>query len=252
MKPLLAAALLAAATPAAAIHLAQPLTYFRTPPVRTLTPLQAQRLYDVPVVFGDGGAGPVYVKDGRPNRTAGTCRAFEQAQRDGFEPQANVDIVMSGFLVRACGLLDAVSRARPARRSTIDRPRVGVRDIDQIASSALPGAPWDPAHPSPAEQRRRDRTSVAAFVRANHCRVTVATTVELQFRCDDLLYALTELVRADVGVDGTESLVVAPYIRSMTGTFAYPPPVEALTRTSAHGLLLPSTITPRFVARDSG
>lgn len=251
MKVLLAAALVATAT-RAAIPLAQPLTYFKLPAVRALTPLQAQKLYDVPVVFGDGGDGPVYVKDGRPNRTAGTCRAFEQAQRDGYEPQANVDIVMSGFLVRACGLLDALVRARPARRSTIDRPRVGVRDIDQISSSVLPGAPWDPARLSPAEQRRRERTSIAAFVHANRCRVTVATAVELQFRCDDMLYALTELVRADVGVDGTESLVVAPYIRSMTGTFAYPAPVEALTRTSAHGLLLPSTITPRFAARDSG
>lgn len=74
--------------------------------------------------------------------------------------------------------------------------------------------------------------------------MTVATAVELQIRCGDVLYALTELLRADIDGDGIASIVVAPYMRSLTGTFAVPARVVALSRTSAHALLIPTAVTP--------
>ena len=237
-----AAVVLAAAS--VALPLPAPLTFFAAPPLRSLTPVQARTLYDAPVRFGDGGGGPTYVKTGQPDRRVGTCRQYETAEVDGFEPATTFDIAMSGFLVRACGLLDAAARAQPARRSFVDAPRVGVRDIDRISLAALPSAPWEPARPSLADERRRAQTSIGAFARAHRCRVTVATATELQLRCGDLLYALTELLRADVGRDGVASIVVAPYLRSMTGTFVYPAPVVALSRTSRTALLVPSAITP--------
>lgn len=242
-KVVLTAAVVLAAV-AAALPLPGPLTFFAAPPVRALTPVQARTLYDLPVRFGDGGAGPTYVKTGKPNRRVATCRQFETAESAGFEPATNFDIVMSGFLVRACGLLDAAVRAQPARRSFVDAPRVGVRDIDRISLAALPPAPWEPARPSATDERRREHTSIGAFARAHGCRVTVATATELQLRCGDVLYALTELLRADVDGDGVASIVVAPYLRSMTGTFAYPAPVVALSRTSRTALLVPSAVTP--------
>jgi hypothetical protein len=56
------------------------------------------------------------------------------------------------------------------------------------------------------------------------------------------LYALTELLRADIDGHGVESIVVAPYIRSMSGTFAFPAPVVALIRKSRTALLMPAAI----------
>jgi hypothetical protein len=238
---LLIAALVSAAS--AALPLPGPLTYFRAPAVTHVTPAQAQRLLDVPVRFGADIAGVRMVRTGRPDRSVATCRAYETAKLDGFEPESNFDIVMSGFLVRACGLLDAAIHARPARRSFVDAPHVGVRDVDQISEAVLPSAPWEPAHPTVQEERRRERSSVGAFIRRHGCRVTTATAVELQMRCGDLLYALTELLRADVNGDGLQSIVVAPYLRSMTGTFADPAPVQALSRASAHALLTPAAVT---------
>jgi hypothetical protein len=227
-----------------AIVLSGLLAYFQAPPVRALSPAQAQKLYDVRVRFGDGGHGPTYVKRGRPNRRVATCRQYETAQLDGFEPATNFDIAMSGFLVRACGLLDAAAKAQPARRSFVDAPRVGVRDIDQISLAALPREPSGPARLTTAEEQRRERTSIGAYARANHCRVTVATANELQLRCGDWLYALTELFRADIDGDGVASIVVAPYLRSMTGTLVDPEPVIGLSRTSRSALLVPAAITP--------
>lgn len=228
---------------AAAIALPAPLTYFQAPAVTQLTPQRAQQLFDVPVRGADI-PGVHMVRDGRPDRNAATCRQYETAVTAGFEPQSNFDLVQSGFLVRACGLLDAATRARPARRNFVDAPRVGVRDVNQISSAVLPGAPWEPAHLTRQEEQRRERTSIGAFIRANGCRITIATSTELQFHCDDLLYALTELLRADVDGSGRQSIVVAPYMRSLTGTFAYPAPVVALSRTSTHALLVPAAVAP--------
>jgi hypothetical protein len=224
----------------AAVPLPAPLTYFQAPAVTRLTPQQARHLLDVPVRFGADIAGVRMTRDGQPARRVATCRQYETAEMNGFEPDTNFNLVMMGFLVRACGLLDAVMHARPARHSFV----VGVRDVDQISSAVLPGTPWEPAQPSPQEQRLRERTSIATFIRQNGCRITTATALELQIRCDDLLYALTELVRADITGNGVESIVVAPYLRSMTGTFAYPAPVVALSRTSRSALLLPAPIPP--------
>lgn len=197
MKALLVAAAVAIGT-ARAIPLPVPLSYFQAPPVRQLTPRQAQRLLDVPVRFGADIAGVRMIRDGEAPRAVATCRQYETAESNGFDPDTNFDLVMTGFLVRACGLLDAVSRARPASHSFVNAPRVGVRDVDEISLAALPGAPWDPAQPSPHERRQRERTSIGTFIRQNGCRITTRTSIELQIRCDDLLYALTELVRADV------------------------------------------------------
>jgi hypothetical protein len=227
-----------------ALRLPAPLTYFDAPPVAALTNAGARRLLDVRVFLGGAADAARYVKDGRPDRRVATCRRFEQAEREGFEPATNVDIVMSGFLVRACGLLDAAARARAPVHSTIAAPHVGVRDIDQISAAVLPPAPWDPATESPAEHARRERQSIGAFVRAQGCRVTVATVSELQLRCDDLLYALSELLRADIDGHGDEEIVVSPYLRSLTGTFTSPGPVVVLTRRSRDALLVPRPITP--------
>jgi hypothetical protein len=226
----------------AAVPLPAPLTYFQAPPVKRLTPQQARHLLDVPVRFGADIAGVHMVRDGRPARRVATCRQYETAEMNGFEPDTNFDLVMTGFLVRACGLLDAVVRAQPARRSFVEMPRIGVRDIEQISLAALPAAPSEEAVPTPQEERARERTSIGTFVRQNHCRVTTATSTELQIRCADMLYALTELLRADIDGDGAESIVVAPYLRSMSGTFAFPAPVVALSRTSRSALLMPAAI----------
>jgi hypothetical protein len=226
------------------VPLPEPLTYFDAPPVGGLTPQQAQRLFDVPVRTGARIPGVRMLRTGRPAQNVATCRQYEKAVSDGFEPATNFDLVMSGFFVRACGLLDAASRAQPARRSFVDDPRVGVRDVAQLSSAVLPGAPSEPAQLSQQQERLRERTSVAAFIRARGCRITVATRVELQLRCGDLLYALTELFRADVDRDGLQSIVVAPYLRSMSGTFAFRAPVVALSRASRDALLVPSAIPP--------
>jgi hypothetical protein len=247
-KALMIAAAVSLASPAA-ISLTAPLTYFQAPAVTRLTPQQAQHLLDVPVRFGADIAGVRMVHDGRPAQRVATCRQYETAELHGFEPDTNFDLTMTGFLVRACGLLDAVMRARPARRSFVENPRVGVRDVEQISSAALPPAPWDPAKPTPQQERLRESTSIATFIRRNGCRITTATPVELQLRCGDMLYALTELLRADVAGDGIESIVVAPYLRSMTGTFAFPAPVIALSRTGRSALLMPVAVPPALSAR---
>jgi hypothetical protein len=243
IRALLFAATASLASPAA-ISLSAPLTYFQAPAVTRLTPRQAQHLLDVPVRFGADIAGVRMVHPARPAQHVATCRQYETAEMHGFEPDTNFDLVMTGFLVRACGLLDAATRARPARRSFIESPRAGVRDVEQISSAALPPAPWDPAKPTPQQERNRGRTSIATFIRRNGCRITAATPVELQLRCGDLLYALTELFRADVDGAGVESIVVAPYLRSMSGTFAYPAPVIALSRSVGSALLMPVAIPP--------
>ena len=247
-KALMIVAAVSLASPAA-ISLPAPLTYFEAPAVTRLTPRQAQHLLDVPVRFAADIAGVRMVHDGLPAQRVATCRQYETAEMHGFEPDTNFDLVMTGFLVRACGLLDAVTRARPARRSFVENPRVGVRDVEQISSAALPPAPWDPAKPTPQQERLRERTSIATFIHRNGCRITTATPVELDLRCGDLLYALTELLRADVSDDGVESIVVAPYLRSMTGTFAFPAPVIALSRAARTTLLMPVAIPPAISAR---
>lgn len=245
---LILAAAIALSAPAA-VRLPVALTYFHAPPVTLLDAARARALYAVPVVFGADIRGVRYVKSGRPDRTVATCRQYETAVRDGFGPETNFDIVMTGFLVRACGLLDAAVRARPPRRSFVDDPHVGLANIDQISSAALPLAPWEPAAPSPQAVRERQRRSVGAFVRAEHCRVQTPNPLELRIVCGDLLYSLTELLRADVDAGGTESIVVAPYMRSLSGTLADPEPVVALTRTSRRALLVPHAVPPLVEAR---
>jgi purine nucleoside permease len=215
-----------------AFALPKPLTFFQAPPVTALTKADARRLIDVPVA---GGPGLRLTKTGAPDRDISTCRQFDAAMRDGFDVTTSVDIIAEGFFVRACGLLDAVLRARPPRRDTIAGVRL--RDLDVISAAALPLAPWESANPTPAERARRERTTLAAFARANHCRVTMATAGEVRLQCDDVLYALEELLRADFDGSGDTEILVSPYMRS--GTLAVNDPDVILARRAPHGLLVP-------------
>jgi hypothetical protein len=225
-------------TSAAAFSLPAPLTFFKAAPVRMLTKAQAERLRDVPVRFGADIDGVRYVKKGRPDRTVATCRQFDAAERDGYEFTSNFDNKMSGFLVRACGLLDAVISARPAVHSFVDSPRVGVGDIGSISSAVLPAFPWE----SDDETARRARRSIAELVREQRCTVTERTSLELRIRCGNMLLALEELLRADIDDDGYQDILVSPYIGALDGTFSYTAPDVYLTRTSPHALLIPHPV----------
>lgn len=222
-----------------AFALPAPLTFFVAAPVRSLTKADAQRLLDVPVRFGAQIKGVRYAKDGKPDRTVATCRQYAAAERDGYDVIDNFDNEMSGFLTRACGLVDAVMRARPARRSFVDAPRVGVSDLGVVSSAVFPEFPWEPANPSAQDRARRKRRSIAQLVRQEHCSIMKATKLDLQVRCHDMLLAVQELVRADVDGDGLQDILVSPYIRALRGTFSYTAPDVYLSRTSPRALLIP-------------
>jgi hypothetical protein len=225
-----------------AFVLSAPMMLFDNGPTRQLTKAEAQRRLDVPVRTGAGADGVRYSKQGAPDRIIVTCRQFAAANHDGYDPATNVDNVFSAFFERACGLLHAIARARPATRSYVDAPRVGVGDAQRLSSTVLPGLPWEPAHETSQERARRERTSVATFVREEHCTITTATRLDLRVRCADELIDVEELMRADVNGDGLQDIVVSPSIRSLDGTFSYTEPDVALSRSSAHGLLVPHPI----------
>jgi hypothetical protein len=225
-------------------RLSAPVDYFRGPSISALTKADALRLLDVPVRLGADVGSIRYVRAGRPDRSVATCRQFAAAARDGYSFTTNFENKMAGFFVRACGLLDAVQRARPARRSFVDSPRVGVGNLDRISSAVLPGFPSDSAVESAADRTRRERRSIAGFVRDHQCRVTMAAKLELRLRCDDMEFVLQELLRADVDGDGFDDIVVLPYAASHAGTFSYTAPVVFLSQTAPKTLLVPKPLSP--------
>lgn len=213
----------------------EPVTYWRGAPFRRLTRTEAERLEDVPVRFGADVPGVRYAKDGEPDRTVTTCRQYAAALRDGYAWTNNFENKMAGFLTRACGLLDAALRVRPARRSSIASPRAGVASLDAVSAEALPGF----GEETNAEHARLRGVSLRRYVREHGCRIALAAASELQIACADATFQLVELLRGDVLGDGTEQIAVSAYVGADGGTFSSVLPAFLLTRRSDAELLAP-------------
>ena len=196
------------------------------------------------VRLGADVAGVHFVRAGEPDRIISTCAGYAKAKNDGFHGANGYDSAMSSFLVRACGLLDAVLASRPIRSRFVDRPRVGLGDIASLSSAVIPQLSLEDPPETDAVRDVRGRRSVAAIVREKSCSVKKATDLELVLLYGHTVVDLQELTRLAFDGDGREDIVVLRSTSLTNGTFAAYDPPFALSRTAPNGLLRLIAIPP--------
>jgi len=236
----------AAGGPEFTVNLLQPLRSFDGPPIQNLTKSDARRLVNAPVRFGfyDAGryvastiSGVHFVKRNQPAREIANCRQYFSATAQGFKPENNFDNKMASYLVEVCGVLRATQKAQRPRQSFIDRPHVGLRDVDIISAAILPGLF---AFTQSDNTRMRSQT-VREFARSNKCTIA-ATEVLLKVTCHGELLSVSAFARADFKGNGREGILVWAQAYATEGSFYYAGPFAVLSRASRSERLSPSPL----------
>lgn len=141
-------------------------------------------------------------------RQVATCSEYDEATAQGWYALTTYDLSMESFFRRDCALIDALSKAAPAKRSFIKEPRVGLNDMDIVSASVLQG--FVPIGTPDA--------TLGTLMRAGAFTVDERGPLVLKLSSNNFTATLEELARADFNGDGLEDILVLSAIHAQGGT----------------------------------
>jgi hypothetical protein len=145
-----------------------------------------------------------------------TCREYRDAVANHYYAATTFAIKMEAYFKRTLGVLSALCACRPAVRSYIRDPRVGICDLEHLPSAVLPLFGEITAA---IEQNLRLHPTVGSLVAGGFAKVTSVSSGEVEVLFGHTLIHLREVLRADLDGDGIEDILVSAYIRADGGTF---------------------------------
>ena len=100
---------------------------------------EVELLLDLPVKLGaDLSEGLLMEREDSVTLNVRTCREYQHAIAKGYYTSTTFAIKMESLFMRTLGVLEAVRACRPAARSYIRDPRLGICDLDHLPSAILP------------------------------------------------------------------------------------------------------------------
>jgi hypothetical protein len=232
------------AEPDAPVRFGSSLEFLGDIVLNELRPSEVEPFFDKPVRLGADlpeGVELVRERDGmRESCNVKTAREYTGAIEQGFFPYTTFAEKMSAFFIRTVGVLTAIQACRPAARSFIQEPRVGLCDLHLLPSSLL--GVWGPDEEGIAMAKAS--ATIEALVRAGHAKVVTVTSHAFEIEFRNLYTSCREMLRADLDGDGYEELLASRYIRAVGGSFGAASQPVALSRRGLAEPLILTEIVP--------
>jgi hypothetical protein len=175
--------------------------------------------------FGKYGVGYVYENGRFP---AFSCQEWALGRVLGLNDNFNTyERAMDSFYVDTCSFLFALRGAKPARRSFIANPNVGLSDLNLLPANLLKELSGEGEDEMDKMTARGARISglVAKRVVKVKARTKTSLVLDYDFASDISRYtsemSLLEMGRADFDGDGIEDIYVSAANYAIGGTFRY-------------------------------
>lgn len=185
--------------------------------ISELRPSEVELLLDLPIKLGTILLEGLEVENtGGTTLHVRTCREYREAVATGYYAATTFAMKMEASFKRTLGVLEALCACRPAARSYIRDPRLGICDLERLPSAVLPLFGEITAE---IEQNLRLHPTVASLVAGGCAKVVSVSSCEVDLLFGHTLIHLREVLRADLDGDGIEDILVSAYIRADGGTF---------------------------------
>jgi hypothetical protein len=145
-----------------------------------------------------------------------TCREYRDAVANDHYAATTFAMKMEAYFKRTLGVLNGLCACRPAARSYIRDPRVGICDLEHLPAAVLPLFGEITAE---IEQNWRLHPTVGSLVAAGCAKVMSVSSREVWVLFGHTVIHLREILRADLDGDGIEDILVSAHIRADGGTF---------------------------------
>lgn len=159
-----------------------------------------------------------------------TCREWKKAQAEQAYSATTYDMAMEGFLIRTCGLLFELQKAKLLLKSFIANPRVSLANLNLLPAEILSAITEDEAQ----EWGRLRGMTVSEVVASKDIEKADDEGVTLSY--GGFRQSFWEGARADFNGDGVEDILVFTAGRAEGGTMGYSD-YFVLTRTGLSGPL---------------
>jgi hypothetical protein len=165
-----------------------------------------ESLKNRPIKFGGGVFSEGLELSGGGNIIVKTCKEYESAIKAGHYPLTNFEIKMSVFFDQQSGLLNALTKAKLAQTSFIEKPHRGISDLDLLPFRLFPDYGGDVMKDevlqdftTSFQDKIDDGTLVVREIKNNFLRIDDNVANGL---------TLTEVIRADFNDDGIEEILL--------------------------------------------
>ncbi len=208
-----------------------------------LRPSEAERLLDLPVLTGAGANLPnglEFVRADGSEIKIRTSREYRDAIANGYYAKNNFFNKMAAFFTETLGALSAMQACRPAERSFIRDPPVGLPDIHLLPSSLL--FTWAPDESS--QELVRTHETIGALVGAGHAKIVSVASHRLEIQFGTTYTYLREILRSDLDGDGCEDVLIFEYAAAVGGTFGHGSDPYPLARRGPNDLFCRTQVVP--------
>jgi hypothetical protein len=139
-----------------------------------------------------------------------TLREYQEAAENGFHALSNLEIQLAyRYFERPLAVLHILRTAKPAERSFMDEPRVGLSDISLVPATLLFVTEDMTSDPNFAGQRTDLRgKSIQNLVSSAQARITEVASDVLGIEYDGNRTFVFEILRADVNGDGIQDMLI--------------------------------------------
>lgn len=226
------------------IRLLKSIQFLENIALTELRPSEAERLLDLPVLTGAGANLPDGIefvkKNGSEILNVRTSREYRDARANGYYARNNFFHKMGAFFAETLGVLTAMQACRPAERSFIRDPRVGLSDIDLLPSSLLFAWGQDEG----AQDLVRSHETIGALVRMGHAKIVSVASHQLEVEFGNVYTHVREILRSDLDGDGYEEILIFKYVAAVGGTFGHGFDPYPLARRGPNDLFCPTEVVP--------
>ena len=225
--------------PDAPVRLPEGLRFFGDISLTDVRPSETNSFLDVPL-FDEPFL--QLVKPGAASIIVNTAREYRDATARGYQAPHNLAWQTAFWFQQVLGILTAIQSCRPAERSFIRDPRIGLCDLDLLPSCLLPTMTVDPD--SPCLQALRKYPTVGELVNAGEARLVSVNSHEVQLEFCLAWVRFREILRADLDGDGCEDVLVWSHLKATGGTLSYGIGPYALARRGPNEGFTPTEIIP--------
>jgi hypothetical protein len=204
--------------PAVSIILSRPLVFQSGEVSGRLSREQVERLLDESLLIGNHEPGVKLTSArGGDQKIASTCREWSTLLSEDYFAKTTYDMHMQSEFIITCLTLRALANARPAGKSFISDPRVGVHDIDLLPASLLPGI--SESDGERIKDLARHGETYATLARHDAIKSQIVRN-GLRVVYNDMGQDIEEIARgADFDGDGIEDLLVVERNYVLSGSF---------------------------------
>jgi hypothetical protein len=148
-----------------------------------------------------------------------SCQEWAQAHRQGMQGGSNIEMAMESSFIHTCSLLYALKDARPAKRSFIANPKVGLANLNLLPPH-VQGEDLSGDEEAEFNRMAAKGVRMSSLIGKGKMKAKATTTTLLLAEPYNETY-LEEAARADFDGDGIEDIFIWVTRHTGVGTFRF-------------------------------